>query len=131
MMTDPIADMLTRIRNALLTKHKTVEMPASREKEGIARVLKQQGYIEDYRVAALDSHRLLKVYLKYGPLGEEVIRRIRRVSGPGRRIYRSVNDLPRVGNGIGIAIVSTSRGILCDRDCRRLKVGGEVLCTVI
>ena len=130
-MTDPVADMLTRIRNALKARQSTVKMPSSKQKEGIASVLKQEGYIQDFRVAAEGSHRLLKVYLKYGPLGEDVIRKIRRASSPGQRVYRSVGDLPRVGNGVGIAIVSTSRGILCDRDCRRLKVGGEVLCTVI
>jgi len=130
-MTDSIADMLTRIRNALMAKHQSVEMPYSKEKEGIATVLKSEGYIEDFRVAASGAHRLLKIYLKYGPLGERVIRRIHRVSRPGRRIYRSVKELPRVGNGIGIAIVSTSRGILCDRECRRLNIGGEVLCTVL
>ncbi len=131
MMTDPIADMLTRIRNALMARHKTVEMPSSREKEGIADVLKTEGYIEEFRVAAQGPHRLLKLYLKYGPLGEEVIRRIERVSSPGRRIYRSVQDIPRVQNGLGIAVVSTSRGILSDRECRKLNVGGEVLCTVL
>ncbi len=130
-MTDPVADMLTRIRNALKARQSTVKMPSSKQKEGIASVLKQEGYIQDFRVAAEGSHRLLKVYLKYGPLGEDVIRKIQRASRPGQRVYRSVGDLPRVGNGVGIAIVSTSRGILCDRDCRRLKVGGEVLCTVI
>jgi len=131
MMTDPIADMLTRIRNALMARHQSVEMPASKQKEGIARVLKREGFIEDLRVVSSGPHRMLKLYLKYGPIGEEVIRRIERVSTPGRRIYRPVKRLPRVANGLGIAIVSTNRGILSDRECRRLKVGGEVICTVM
>jgi len=117
MMTDPIADMLTRIRNALMARHQSVEMPASKQKEGIARVLKREGFIEDLRVVSSGPHRMLKLYLKYGPIGEEVIRRIERVS--------------TVANGLGIAIVSTNRGILSDRECRRLKVGGEVICTVM
>jgi small subunit ribosomal protein S8 len=131
MMTDPIADMLTRVRNALMAHKQSVDIPASREKEGIAHVLKQEGYIQDYRLGEEGPHRLLKVYLKYGPLGEEVIREIKRVSSPGRRIYRTVKDIPRVANGLGIAVVSTSRGIISDRECRKLKVGGEVLCTVV
>ena len=130
MMTDPIADMLTRIRNAIMAEKKTVEMPASKEREGIAQVLKRQGFIEDYAVAEQDAHRLLKVYLRYGPLGEHVIREIKRVSKPGRRIYRGAHDLPRVANGIGIAVISTSQGILSDNECRQRNLGGEVLCTI-
>jgi len=130
-MTDPVADMLTRIRNALAARSTTVEMPSSAFKESIADVLKKEGFIEDYKAAQQGSHRLLKVYLKYGPLGEEVIRGIRRISTPGRRIYRKVGDLPRVANGIGIAVVSTSKGIMSDRQCRKMKMGGEVICTVL
>ena len=130
MMTDPIADMLTRIRNAIMAEKKTVEMPASKEREGIAQVLKRQGFIEDYAVAEQDAHRLLKVYLRYGPLGEHVIREIKRVSKPGRRIYRGARELPRVANGIGIAVISTSEGILSDKECRERNLGGEVLCTI-
>ena len=131
MMTDPVADMLTRIRNALMVEYETVEMPASRQKQGIARVLKDEGFIEDYRVVGEGPKKLLKIYLKYGPLGEEVIREVQRVSLPGRRVYRGVRDLPRVANGMGTAIVSTSKGILSDRECRRQRVGGEVLCSVM
>jgi len=131
MMTDPIADMLTRIRNALAAQKDTVEMPCSKAKIGIAEVLKREGFIEDFKTAEQGAHRLLKVYLRYGPLGEEIIRKIQRISKPGRRVYKSVKELPRVANGIGIAVVSTSHGILSDRQCRDMKVGGEVLCTVV
>jgi len=130
MMTDPIADMLTRIRNALMTSGKAVEMPASRMRASVAQVLKEEGYIEDYRVAGETPRKLLKIYLKYGPLGERVIRTITRLSRPGRRVYRTVETIPYVRNGLGICIVSTNRGVLSDRQCRRLKVGGEVLCSV-
>lgn len=130
MMTDPIADMLTRLRNALRVGQKTVEMPASKTKENIARVLLDEGFIEDFRVVGEVPHRLLKVYLKYGPLGEKVITEITRVSKPGCRIYRSVSDLRYVRNGLGIWIVSTNRGVLSDHECRRRRTGGEVLCSV-
>ena len=130
MMTDPIADMLTRIRNALLAGHETTEMPASRSKEGVAEVLKKEGYIEDWRSAGDPPHRLLKIYLRYGPLGDSVIREIDRVSKPGRRIYCGAKELPYVHSGMGISVVSTSQGILSDRECRRLNTGGEVLCRV-
>jgi small subunit ribosomal protein S8 len=130
MMTDPIADMLTRVRNALRIDRETVEMPASRMKERIARVLKDEGFIEDYQVAGDPPDRLLKVYLKYGPLGEDVITDITRVSTPGCRVYRSVGELGHVRNGLGIWIVSTNRGVLSDRQCRQMNVGGEVLCSV-
>lgn len=130
MTTDPIADMLTRIRNALLVGHKTVEMPTSGLKEDLARVLLEEGFIEDWRVAGEPPHKQLKLYLKFGPLGEKVISEMTRVSKPGRRIYRSVKELGYVRNGLGIWIVSTNQGVMSDRQCRRLKVGGEVLCSV-
>jgi len=130
MMTDPIADMLTRIRNALRAEKQTVEVPASKVKVGIARVLKDEGYINDFRLLDVGPQGILRIYLKYGPEGEMVITRIQRVSKPSRRVYRGVDDLPRVRNGLGIAVVSTSRGILSDRECRRERLGGEVLCTV-
>jgi len=130
MMTDPIADMLTRVRNGLLVNKQTVDMPTSKVKEGIARVLRDEGFIEDYRVAGDPPHKVLRLYLKYGPLGEEVIREIQRVSKPGRRIYRPVNELGHFRNGLGIWIVSTHKGILSDRECRQQHVGGEVLCSV-
>ena len=130
-MTDPIADMLTRIRNALRVGHKTTEMPASTVKESIARVLKREGFIEGYQVAGELPHKLLKVYLKYGPLGEEVIQEITRVSKPGRRIYKAVGELGHLCNGLGIWVVSTNQGVLSDRECRQRKIGGEVLCSVL
>ena len=131
MMTDPIADMLTRIRNALRIERKTVEMPASKMKERIAEVLKREGFIGDYQVAGEGPAKLLKIYLKYGPLGEEVIQEIIRVSKPGRRVYKSVGELGHLRNGLGIWIVSTNQGVLSDRECRRRKVSGEVLCSVV
>ena len=130
MMTDPIADMLTRIRNGLMKRAESVEMPASRLKSEIARVLKEEGFIEDYRVVGEPPKRLLKVYLKYGPLGEDVIHELKRVSKPGRRIYRPVDELGYVRNGLGIWVVSTSAGVMSDRQCRQKRVGGEVLCSV-
>jgi len=130
MMTDPVADMLTRIRNALMARHDTVNMQASNEKQGIAQVLKDEGYIVDVRVVGEAPHRLMKIYLKYGPRGEKLIGQIQRVSRPGRRVYSSARDLPYVRNGLGICVVSTNRGILSDRQCRKLNVGGEVLCSV-
>ena len=130
MMTDPIADTLTRVRNAIAVRKEPVEMPASNEKVGVADVLRREGYIEDYKVAEYEGKRTLKVYLKYGPVGENLIRELKRVSKPGRRVYRGVDELPRVANGIGTAIISTSEGIMSDRQCRKMHVGGEVLCTV-
>jgi len=129
-LSDPIADLLTRIRNALRARHKTLNLPASRAREGVCRVLKEEGYIEDFKRIEDDKQGILRVYLKYGPLGEQVITEITRISKPGRRRYSSVGELPRVLNGLGISIVSTSRGILSDRQCRQQRVGGEVLCTV-
>ena len=129
-LSDPIADMLTRIRNALAARHETVNCPASQICEGICRVLKEEGYIADYRRIEDDKQGLLRVYLKFGPLGEDVITDLDRVSKPGRRVYSAADDLPRPLNGMGISVVSTSKGVLSDRECRRQKVGGEVLCTV-
>ncbi len=130
MMTDPIADMLTRVRNAISAHKPTVQMPASNEKAGVADVLQREGYIEDYQVAEYEGKRTLKIYLKYGPVGENIIRELTRVSKPGRRIYRDVESVPRVANGMGTAIISTSKGILSDRECRKEHVGGEVMCAV-
>jgi len=129
-LSDPIADMLTRIRNALTARHKTVNVKASKMCQGICDVLKREGYIEDYTRIEDGIQGILRVYLKYGPLGEKVINEISRVSTPGRRIYKGVGELPRPLDGLGVAIVSTSKGVLSDRQCRRQKVSGEVLCTV-
>lgn len=129
-LSDPIADMLTRIRNALVVRHEATNVRASNICEGICQVLKEEGYIEDYKRIEDDKQGMLRVYLKYGPMNEDVITEIRRESRPGRRLYSGVEDLPRPLNGMGIAVVSTSRGVLSDRRCRAERVGGEVLCTV-
>jgi small subunit ribosomal protein S8 len=130
MMTDPIADMLTRIRNANLQKLTQVDVPHSKLKAQIARILQAEGYIKSYRVVEEGPQGLIRVKLKYGPRNERVISIIERVSTPGRRIYLPRKRLPRVLSGLGVAIVSTSRGVMTDRDARRQGVGGEVLCTV-
>jgi len=130
MMTDPIADMLTRIRNALMAHKTAADVRGSKVNIGIARVLKDEGYIQDYKVLDEGPQKSIRVYLKYGPDDEMVITEINRESKPSRRIYRSVTEIPRVRNGLGIAILSTSKGILSDRECRRDRVGGELLCTV-
>jgi|SRR5512139_2914131 small subunit ribosomal protein S8 len=127
-MTDPIADMLTRIRNAQMVEKATVEMPSSRVKVAIARVLKDEGYIDGFRVTE-EAKPVLEIALRYHG-GRPVIEKIERVSKPGLRIYRSKDDIPRVMNGLGIAIVSTSRGVMTDRKARASGVGGEVLCIV-
>jgi len=129
-MTDPIADMLTRLRNALMRGHRTVNVPASKAKEGLLSALKREGYIEDYRRVEAEPQDLLRVYLKWGPRGERVIRQIKRESKPGRRVYQRVKDIRPVLRGTGVAIYSTPQGILTDRECRRRRVGGELLCTV-
>ena len=129
-LSDPIADMLTRIRNAVRVQRQNVNVRASRICEGIANVLKAEGYIEDYALVEDGKQGLLRIYLRYGPAGEQVITEITRVSKPGRRVYSGAEDLPRPLDGMGVAIVSTSRGILSDRRCRQENVGGEVLCTV-
>ncbi len=129
-MNDPIADMLTRIRNANAVHHKTVEMASSRMKVGIADVLKREGFIEDYKVVEASPSPLLKIYLKYGPHREKVIRHIEKVSKGGRRVYTSVDDLKPVLKGLGIAVLSTDKGILSDREARKLRVGGEIICRV-
>lgn len=128
MMTDPIADMLTRIRNAVRVEHPHVEMPLSKVKKGMAEVLKREGYIWDFEEVATAPANQLKLHLKYGPNGERVIRHIRRVSKPGRRIYSGATQLRPVLNGMGISIISTSRGVISDREARQRKLGGEVLC---
>jgi len=129
-LSDPIADMLTRIRNALRARNKVVNVRASRLCEGICGVLKQEGYIEDFKRIENDNQGALRVYLKYGPLGEDVITELKRISKPSLRVYRGVEDMPRPLGGLGISVVATSKGILSDRQCREQKVGGEVGCTV-
>jgi small subunit ribosomal protein S8 len=128
-MSDPIADMLTRIRNAQLSEKASVEMPASRLKAAIAQVLKDEGYVEDFLVRQNDGKPVLDISLKYYA-GRPVIEKIERVSRPGLRIYKAKNELPNVMNGLGVAIVSTSKGVMTERKARASGVGGEVLCIV-
>jgi small subunit ribosomal protein S8 len=128
-MSDPISDMLTRIRNAQLSEKQSVAMPASKVKSSIAQVLKDEGYIDDYAVRDQEGKRELEISLKYYA-GRAVIEKIERVSRPGLRIYKASRDIPNVMNGLGIAIVSTPKGVMTDRRARGLGVGGEVLCIV-
>src|SRR5512140_3347683 len=128
-MTDPIADMLTRIRNAQMTERATVLMPSSKVKIAIAKVLKDEGYIDGFKVAGDEVKPVLEIALRYYA-GKPVIEKIERVSKPGLRIYKSKDDIPPVMNGLGIAIVSTSQGVMTDRKARASGVGGEVLCIV-
>jgi small subunit ribosomal protein S8 len=128
-MSDPIADMLTRIRNAQLSEKTSVEMPASKLKVAIAQVLKDEGYVEDFRTREADGKSVLDISLKYYA-GRPVIEKIERVSRPGLRIYKAKNELPNVMNGLGVAIVSTSKGVMTERKARVSGVGGEVLCIV-
>ncbi len=130
MMTDPIADMLTRIRNANSVRKTDLSMPASRMKVGIAQVLKEEGFIQGYRVEPGTPSSSLEVKLKYGPDGEMVLRQIQRVSKPGRRVYSGAKDLPTVMGGLGIFILSTPKGIMAGQQAWRQKTGGEVLCYV-
>ncbi len=145
MMTDPLADMLTRIRNANHIERPVVDMPASRLKIGVAEVLKAEGFIIDYQVGAMEQTEhgelfqsnespgakpVLRVFLKYGPDGERVLRHVSRVSRPGCRVYRGDQELRPVLDGLGIAVLSTSQGVLSDRQARSRRLGGEVLCTL-
>ena len=131
-MTDPIADMLTRIRNAVHARHPRVDIPASRFKTELAKILEQEGYISGFKVidAAEATPALLRISLKYGPRGETVISGVERVSRPGRRVYFGRNDVPRVMGGLGTSILTTSQGVMTGRDAMKAGVGGEVLCNV-
>lgn len=129
-MTDPIADMLTRIRNAGLAKHQKLEMPSNKMKVAIASVLKEQGYIKNFKEIAGGPQAQLRIYLKYDNNNVHVIHDIARASRPGRRLYVGCAEIPRVRNGLGCAIVSTSRGVLSDVAAREAQVGGELVCTV-
>ena len=128
-LTDPIADMLTRIRNANSAKHESVKIPYSNMKLGIANILKNEGYIKDFEIKEDGSKKDVIVALKYVD-GENVIKGLKRISKPGRRVYSGVEELPKVLGGLGIAIVSTPRGVITDKECRKHSVGGEVLCYV-
>ena len=129
-MTDPIADMLTRIRNANTVGHETVEIPASKMKKAIAEILKEEGYITDFEMIEDDKQGMIKVTMKYGANKEKVISGIKKISKPGLKVYAKAGEVPKVLGGLGIAIVSTSKGIVSDKEARKLGVGGEVICYV-
>ncbi len=130
-MTDPIADMLTRIRNACGSKHRRVDVPLSRMKTEIARILKESNFIQDYQTVEVeDGKRMLRLRLRYAAGGQPVIRELKRVSTPGLRRYVGVNDIPRVRNGLGVAILSTSKGLMSDRQARQSRTGGELVAVV-
>ena len=128
-LNDPIGDMLARIKNSLLRNHKIVELPSSKFKVKIADVLKNEGYIIDYKVSSDETKPTLEIILKYN-YGSPVISSIQRVSKPGRRIFSSAESLPKINNGLGIAIVSTPKGVMSDGDARKQKIGGEIICKV-
>ncbi len=129
-MTDPIADMLTRIRNAVQAKHEELVVPASGVKKEIARILKEEGYISDYSTEKEGNREIIKISLKYDKYGISAIKGLQKISKPGRRIYSNVADLPKVKGGLGIAIVSTSRGLMHDKQARKENVGGEIICYI-
>ena len=129
-MTDPIADFLTRIRNANMVKHEVLEVPASKIKGDIAEILKREGFIRDVEYIEDDKQGVIRVFLKYGKSGERVITNLKRISKPGLRVYTKSNEVPRVLGGLGIAIISTSKGVMTDKEARQAKAGGEVVCYV-
>ena len=129
-MTDPIADMLTRIRNANTVKHETVDVPASNIKKEIARILLEEGFVRGYDVIEDGKQGIIRIQLKYGQAGERVISGLKRISKPGMRVYAAKDEVPKVLNGLGISIISTSKGILTDKQARKENVGGEVICYV-
>lgn len=130
MLTDPIADMLTRMRNTLLTKTEKVDIPASRMKVEIAKILKEEGFIKSYKIIKDKKQGVLRITLKYSQDNKPVITGLKRVSRPGRRVYTGKEEVPRVMGGVGVSIVTTSKGIFSDNECRRQGVGGEVICYV-
>ncbi len=130
MLTDPIADMLTRVRNAVMIKAEKVDIPASRMKLEIAKILKEEGFIRAYKILKDKKQGVLRITLKYTPDNQAVITGLKRVSKPGRRVYTNKDAIPMVMGGVGISVLSTSRGVLGDKTCRRDKVGGEVLCYI-
>jgi small subunit ribosomal protein S8 len=129
-MTDPVSDLLTRIRNATLVRHDRTDIPASKMKLEIAKILKQEGFIRTFKMIEEGPQGTIRLYLKYADDGEPVIHGLKRISRPGCRIYRGVEDLPKVHNGLGVAVISTNRGVLTDEQARGMRVGGEVLCEV-
>ncbi|QYR22191.1 30S ribosomal protein S8 [Paenibacillus sp. sptzw28] len=129
-MSDPIADMLTRIRNANVVRHETVEMPASKVKKQIAEILKREGFIRDAEFIEDNKQGIIRIFLKYGPNQERVITGLKRISKPGLRVYTKSTEVPRVLGGLGMAIISTSQGIMTDKEARQVKSGGEVVCYI-
>ncbi|GLI10367.1 MULTISPECIES: 30S ribosomal protein S8 [Paenibacillus] len=129
-MSDPIADMLTRIRNANVVRHETVEIPASKVKREIAEILKKEGFIRDAEYIEDSKQGIIRLFLKYGPNNERVITGLKRISKPGLRVYAKSQEVPRVLGGLGIAILSTSKGVMTDKEARQSKAGGEVICYV-
>jgi small subunit ribosomal protein S8 len=129
-MTDPIADMLTRIRNAIIASYDTVDIPVSKMRISIGKVLKSEGFIRNYKVISTKNQGRIRIFLKYDEKGDSVINGLRRVSRPGRRLYAKRDRIPRMLNGYGVNILSTSKGIMADRQARKLGVGGEILCSV-
>ena len=130
MMTDPIADMLTRIRNANMARHSTVDIPASKLKRSIVEILKQEGFIKDYEYIEDQKQGIIRIHLKYGKGAERIITGLKRISKPGLRVYAGKDELPTVLGGLGVAIISTSRGVMTDREARKMGHGGEVLCYI-
>ena len=129
-MTDPIADMLTRIRNANVVKHETVDVPASNMKKELARILLEEGFVRGYDVIEDGKQGIIRIQLKYGQSGERVISGLKRISKPGMRVYAANHEIPKVLNGLGTSVISTSKGILTDKQARKENVGGEVICYV-
>jgi small subunit ribosomal protein S8 len=129
-MTDPIADMLTRIRNANVAGHKTVDVPASKIKKSIAEILEKEGYINGFEVIDDNKQGMIRIDMKYGPENERIISGIKKISKPGLKVYAKATDVPRVLGGLGIAIISTSKGVISDKEARKLGIGGEVICYV-
>lgn len=129
-MTDPLADMLTRIRNAGMVKFETVEMPLSKVKTGVAAILKKEGFINDFQIVDTNTQGVLRIEMKYDQNNERIITNLKRVSKPGRRVYVKHDQIPKVMSGLGIAIISTSKGIFTDKEARTMKIGGELLCEV-
>ena len=130
MMTDPIADFLTRVRNANMAKHDVVEVPSSKLKVAIAKILKKEGFVKDFEVKKDNKQGVLKLYLRYGPDSTKVISGMKRISKPGLRVYAQKDELPKVLGGLGIAVISTSKGVMTDKEARQDSVGGEVLCYI-
>jgi small subunit ribosomal protein S8 len=129
-MTDPISDMLTRMRNALTVSYSTVDIPSSRQKIDIAKVLKSEGFIKNYKIMADKRQGIMRIFFKYDEKGESVIIGLKRISKPGCRIYRKADKIPKILNGYGISILSTSKGVMTDNQARKIGIGGEIICSI-